>query len=176
MDKLITDYEFQLAEPACAPGSGRYGVQIFLPNDISDVLPYLNAVLDDTWYDHENRVLIGAENSQRYAFRPNEIRIAGIADPLQAQQTVSAVVETVNRVWRERDKITPRFTERKLPSVIDIFNLLPRTNCQKCGYATCLAYAADLREGKTLLEQCLPLSEPEYARNKERILSLFSSG
>ena len=175
MDKLITGFDYQLTEPACAPGAGRYGVQVTLPNDISAVFPYLNATLDDTWYDHENHILIGGEDSQKYAFRPNEIRVAGIADPSQARQVAGKVVDLVNRVWQERDGIAPRFSERKLPTVVEIFNLLPKTNCQQCRYATCLVFAADLREGKAMLEQCPPLSQPEYAENKERITALFSS-
>ena len=52
-----------------------------LPGDITTVLPYLNSVFDDTWYDHENRVLIGTGSNRRCAFRPHEIRVATIAEP-----------------------------------------------------------------------------------------------
>ncbi len=176
MDKLITDYEFQLVEPGCTPGAAHYGVQVVLPGDISAVFPYLNAILDDTWYDHENRILIGGENGQKYAFRAYEIRVAGVTNQLQAQRTVSEVVDKVNRVWQERNSITPCFAERRLPTVIDIYQLLPRTNCKKCDYTTCLAYAADLRNGITQLEHCLPLSQSSYAKNKDHLLNLLSSG
>jgi len=174
MDKLITDYEYQLAEAPCAPGSGFYSVQVILPTDISAVFPYLNAVLEDTLYDHENRILIGSENSRRCAFRPNEIKVAGVTDYAQAQQVASEAVDRVNRVWQERGNITPSFAERRLLAVIDIFKVLPKTNCKQCGYPTCLAYAADLRDGTAGLEQCPTLSQPEYVENKDRLLGLFS--
>jgi len=173
MDKLITDYEFQLAEAPCAPGSGFFSVQIILPGDISTVFPYLNAVLDDTWYDDENQVLIGSENDRRYAFRPNEIKVAGVTDHLQARQIASEAVDRVNKVWQQRASITPSLAERKIPAVIDIYQLLPKTNCKQCGYLTCLAYSADLRNGIAQLEQCPLLSQTEYARNKERLLNLL---
>jgi len=174
MDKLITDYEFQLAEAPCAPGAGFYSVQVILPKDISAVFPYLNAVLEDTLYDQENQILIGSENGRTHAFRSNEIKVAGVADHSQAQQIASEAVSRVNSVWQERDDITPCFSERKLPTVIDIFKVLPKTNCKKCGYITCLAYAADLRDGAVLLEQCPVLSEPEYAEKRGSLLALFS--
>ena len=175
MDELIADYDFQLDEAPCAPGWALYSVKIILPGDISAVFPYLNAILDDTLYDQENHILIGSENDRRYAYRSNEIRVAGVADYAQARQVAGEVVDEVNRVWQERGNITPSFAERKLPMVIDIYRILPKTNCKQCGYATCLAYADDLRNGIAQLEQCLPLSEPERAENRGQILNLLSS-
>lgn len=175
MDKLIKNYEVKLVEPECAPGSARWGAQVVLEDDISAVFPYLNATLNDVWYDHENKVLIWGEPGQKYALRPNEIRVAQVHDPQNAQVMVSDVVERINRVWQERDTITPNYMERKLPTVLHILKLLPRTNCKQCGYPTCMAYCAELRKSRAKLEQCLPLSQPEYAQNREKIANLFSS-
>ncbi len=171
MEKLITDYEVRLVEPGCAPGSARYGLQIDVPNDISPVFPYLNAILDNVSYDHENRILIWREHGQAYALRPNEIRVAPGEEPLDARLIASEIIERINRVWQERRNITPRFTEKRPPAVIDIYKLLPKTNCRKCGYPTCLAFAAALRSGEARLEQCLPL----LAEQKEKISALVSS-
>ncbi len=173
MDKLITDYELQMDEAPCAPGSGFFRVQVVLPGDISAVFPYLNALLEDTLYDRENQILIGSENGRNHAFRPNEITVAGVADYAQARQIARETVDRVNQVWQERADITPSYTERKLPTVIEVYQLLPRTNCKQCRYPTCLAYAADLRNGIARLEQCPPLLQPEYAENRERLLSLL---
>jgi len=175
MDKLIDDYEIQLVEPGCAPGSARWGGLVSLTSSISAVFPYLNAVLDNCWYDHQNQVLIWEEDDQKYAFRPREIRVSQIRDTSEARQIISEVVDKVNHVWQERGKITPRFTERILPAVLDIFKLLPGTNCKQCDYPTCMAYAAALRKNMAQLEQCLPLSETEFAENKEKLLNLISS-
>ncbi|MFH1381398.1 MAG: (Fe-S)-binding protein [Chloroflexota bacterium] len=173
--KLITDYRFELVEDHHHPGSGNYGVRITSPVDISASFPYLNAVLDDTIYDHENSILIGVNNRRRYAFRPNEIQVGMVNEPSEASSIADEVVELVNRVWREHELITPNLKERSLPTVYDIYKLLPRTNCKECGYATCLAYAADLRNGVVSLEKCPLLSKPEYAKNREQIRALFSS-
>ena len=39
-------------------------------------------------------------------------------------------------------------------SGLDIFKLLPKTNCKKCGMPTCLAFAMALAQKKTSLDQC----------------------
>jgi len=131
MDRLIDDYECRLTEPGCAPGVGVYGLLVTFSGDISAVFPYLNAVLEDTLYDHENRVLIGREKGQRYAFRPGDIRVAGIADIADAPRISREVVDRVNQVWQERDRITPSYRERKVPAVFEIYRFLAKTNCKK---------------------------------------------
>ncbi|MDP6501175.1 MAG: (Fe-S)-binding protein [Dehalococcoidales bacterium] len=170
MDKIIDDYEVQLVEAGCAPGSSRYGALLSFNQDISAVMPYLNAVMDSPRYDPDNRILVLREKDQAYALRPTEINIARTSDWHQAQELAAEIVEQINNTWQQRHTITPRLTEIKIPAVINIFKLLPKTNCRKCGYLTCLAFSADLCQGKALLEHCPPLS-PE---TREQVLALFA--
>jgi len=44
-------------------------------------------------------------------------------------------------------------------SGIEIFKLLPKTNCKKCGFPTCLAFAMALAQGKTDMAKCPDISE-----------------
>lgn len=44
-------------------------------------------------------------------------------------------------------------------SGLDIFKLLPKTNCKKCGMPTCLAFAMALAQKKVSLDQCPDASE-----------------
>jgi len=37
---------------------------------------------------------------------------------------------------------------------LDVYKLLPKTNCKKCGYPTCLAFAMKLATGKAEVEAC----------------------
>lgn len=171
---LITDYHFELLEDHHHPGSGRYTVRVTVPDDISDVFPYLNTVLEDPWYDHANDILIGSKNSIRYAFRPHEIRVGVLADRSTVSDISKQAVDLVNQTWEKRDHIPPRLKERKLPAVYEIYKLLPQTNCGKCGHPTCLAFAAALRSGEAQLEQCPVLLDPEYESNLQKLHDLFS--
>jgi ArsR family metal-binding transcriptional regulator len=176
VDKLIEEYNIKIVEPGCAPGSGRYGLQIDLIEDISAVLPYLNAQINDGSYDHNNHILIWREQHQAYAFHPKEIRIARIEDPLKAGQIAAELIGKINQVWQDKSNITPCFTERKVPTAIDLFKLLPRTNCKQCGFVTCLAYAEALRSGQVRIEDCRPLSGPKCEGNKVKLRSILPSG
>ena len=176
MEDLITDYNCGLAEAGCAPGSGFYALKVALRRDISAVLPYLNAAFENTRYDHDNRILICEMDNRGYAFRSTDIRVSGIVDVADVPQVAKETVDRVNQVWRERDQITPSYKERKLPTVIDVYQLLPKTNCKQCGYLTCLAFAAELRTDPGLLAQCPPLSQPENSEKCDEIRILFSPG
>jgi ArsR family metal-binding transcriptional regulator len=174
MGKLITNYEYERVPNPHDFGSLRYGLKIILLNDISQVFPYLNTVLDDTLYDHENRILIGIHRKQRYAFRPNEIQIASANDPSTIMHQIEDVINLINRTWDDHDRMKPCTKERSTPAVYDIFKLLPKSNCRECGYPTCLAFAAELRKDTALLENCPPLSQTENEKAKRDIVSLFS--
>jgi acetyl-CoA decarbonylase/synthase complex subunit gamma len=46
---------------------------------------------------------------------------------------------------------------------LDIFKVLPKTNCKECGQATCLAFAMALAGAKTTLDKCPYVSEEAKA-------------
>src|SRR5512139_367105 len=50
---------------------------------------------------------------------------------------------------------------------IEIYKLLPKTNCGKCGVPTCLAFAMQLAAGKAELAACPTVSEDTKAKLSE---------
>lgn len=50
---------------------------------------------------------------------------------------------------------------------IEIFKLLPKTNCRECGFPTCLAFAMSLAAGKAELKACTHVSEEAKAKLSE---------
>ncbi|MHA1860925.1 MAG: (Fe-S)-binding protein, partial [Candidatus Ranarchaeia archaeon] len=57
---------------------------------------------------------------------------------------------------------------------LEIFALLPQTNCKKCGEETCMAFAAKLAEHTLGWQMCTPIVEEEkYSSNKEKLADLM---
>ena len=54
-----------------------------------------------------------------------------------------------------------------MPTGIEIFKLLPKTNCKKCGEPTCLAFAMKLAAAKAELSLCPDVSEAAKAQLQE---------
>jgi Na+-translocating ferredoxin:NAD+ oxidoreductase RNF subunit RnfB len=48
---------------------------------------------------------------------------------------------------------------------LKIFELLPKTDCQKCGHDTCPVFAAELAQKQTCIEAC-----PNISDDAERVL------
>lgn len=53
---------------------------------------------------------------------------------------------------------------------VEIFKLLPKTNCKKCGHPTCLAFAMKLAQRQASLDQC-----PDVSEEAKRILGEASA-
>ena len=56
-------------------------------------------------------------------------------------------------------------------SPIDVYKLLPRTNCGECGEANCMAFATRLVNGELLLADCPPLYTAEYQASRDKLSS-----
>jgi ArsR family metal-binding transcriptional regulator len=165
-EELIHNYEARLSASVCQPGADWYRVFIKLEDDISEVLPYLNAELErPTDYRHKDGFLLWKYRDKIYAFRPKEIAITPIFDNEEGQILAKTIIETVNNIWKRKDQITPSLEGKKpLPKVLDILKLLPRSNCKKCGFPTCMAFSAELRADFTKLSSCPYLSEQDFKK------------
>jgi ArsR family metal-binding transcriptional regulator len=157
-DRLIHGYRLELSEIPCIPGAAEWNARCVLEDGIGAVLPYLNAELNGADYHRELETLIWRNGGRKVAFRPREIAVAPVEDREEARRVMDDVIGVVNAIWARRADIKPSFSRRRLPGLMDLYKLLPATNCRQCGYSSCMAYAAQLREGKAELSQCPYLS------------------
>jgi acetyl-CoA decarbonylase/synthase complex subunit gamma len=58
-------------------------------------------------------------------------------------------------------------------SPIQIYGLLPRTNCGECGESNCMAFAANLVNREATLEECPPLLTPEHTEAHAELWALL---
>lgn len=63
----------------------------------------------------------------------------------------------------------------KAISPIEIYKLLPRTNCKECGEENCMAFAVKLVNMETRLDRCPPIiKEEKYKSNYDQLRKLLS--
>ncbi|MFQ6053429.1 MAG: acetyl-CoA decarbonylase/synthase complex subunit gamma [Candidatus Bathyarchaeia archaeon] len=58
-------------------------------------------------------------------------------------------------------------------SPIEVYKLLPGTNCRECGQSNCMAFAAMLVNREATLQQCPPLLEPEFREAFDKLWALL---
>jgi len=160
---LIEGYDMKLVTPDYFPGAGWYRAVVELKDDITDVLPYLNAELEGADYTPEAMVLLWKSGGRKFAFRPHEISVAPVETRDEAVEAVDAIVGSVNDIWTRRDTIEPNLEGKKpLLNILDIYRILPKTNCGECGSPSCMAFAAALRDDPGKLQSCSHISERDY--------------
>ena len=65
---------------------------------------------------------------------------------------------------------------RKDLQPLQIYRLLPRTNCRLCGSPTCYAFAFDLISRSKSLSDCPPLQQEEFAENLQALKEALGEG
>ena len=168
-DKLVHGYDLELVEPPCIPGAAYWSAKAHVEDDMTGVLPYLNAEFKKARYYPDSKAVVLDYERKKCSFRPHEIAAAPFDDREEAGAFMDNLVKLLNNIWEKRSRIEPSFAEREPPRTIEILKLLPGTNCKECGYLTCMAFANQLREGREEVGKCTQLSE----QNREKLRRLL---
>ena len=59
-------------------------------------------------------------------------------------------------------------------SPIDVYSLLPRTNCKECGESNCMAFATRVVNGELMISACPPLHTIEFGKEHESLSALMA--
>jgi ArsR family metal-binding transcriptional regulator len=170
----ITDLE--IFRPKCDPSKEVLHAIGTFAADIAPALPYLNAELGGWDYDAVNHVLLLKLSQGKWiTLHRHQVAIRGCRDMEEARALAEWIRGQVNDIYARREQIAPRYTGQAGLKIMEILKNLPMTNCRACGYATCMAYAAALREGETTPGDCPPLSEEKYQDRRDRLQAYLKS-
>jgi len=144
--------------------------------DISPAFPYVHAELGGWDYDQTNQVLLLKLSDGKWiTLHPQKIAIRGARDMEEAHALLAWIQGQINDIYARREAITPRYVSQAGLKIMEILKLLPLTNCKLCGYATCMAYAAAMREGEISLNDCPPLWEEKFQEKREKLQAYLES-
>jgi ArsR family metal-binding transcriptional regulator len=166
---LIDSYDLDVFTPPCEPGAERFSTVARLAVDISEALPLLNATLRGAVYHQEANALTWKKGGHNITFHAFEIATSNVADRDVAIKEIDGLVQLVNRTWERRSEIIPSYQARRRPTPMDVYKLLPQTNCKLCGEQTCFNFALKLCAGQHQLADCPVLSEPDYRERWQRL-------
>ncbi len=142
---------------------------------LDGVLPLLNAILPNVVSYHPfSGVMTLRRRPGLITLYPDKVMITQVADVEEGLALLAAVRDLLNRTWARRDEIQPRPQGRRVPRPLDVYELLPRTNCRACGEATCMAFAFGLLEGRHQPEECPSLADPAYIAQRRALADMLS--
>lgn len=161
---LLTGYTKDISLPVCNSSFQSLHCIAHLTEDISEVLPYLNAELGGYQYTKEPPSVTFKTNGRLITIHSKKIAINALESAEQADKILEWLKKEINDIWERRNEIEPSYKRTSSPALLDILKLLPRTNCKKCGQPTCLVLATQIMEGGKGPEHCPSLSEVEHGK------------
>lgn len=126
---------------------------------LDDVLPYLAALPNVIGYNPETCTLTFHRPSGFLTLYADRVYITQVRDVEEGLGLLSSLVDAINATWTHRHELAPVNTARRAPRLLDVWSLLPHTNCRRCGEATCMALAVALLQHRRALSDCPPLGE-----------------
>jgi ArsR family metal-binding transcriptional regulator len=157
---LLKKYRKEFCRPP-NPEARHLRCVAYLDEDISDVLPYLNRVLNGHQYIKKPPSLTLKFNGKLITLYAQEIGINIVKDEDEADKILKWLKKEINDTWKRRKEIAPSFEVAQKPGILNILKLLPKTNCQECGQPTCMVFDVLVTEGKESLENCPQLDEQD---------------
>jgi ArsR family metal-binding transcriptional regulator len=141
---------------------------------LDDVLSYLATLPGVIGFNPETLTFTLRRQPGFITIYCQRITITQVRDVTEGLSLLEALKAAINAVWEHRHELKPVTKSQRPPRPLDIYAILPQTNCKQCSEATCMAFAVNLLMGKTSLDQCLPLhSNPAYIERRTTLEAML---
>jgi len=171
---LLSSYKITRTLP-CLADPEKIRVIAEVSGEIHEVFPYLNGVLKGCIYNHPALTLTIKKDGKLLALHAHHITLAKIEDEKEAEEILGWLRDLINETYEKRDQIEPNYSMTAELKALDIFKLLPGTNCKKCGELTCLAFAVKLVGRDTEITKCDPLFSEKYQEKRTLLLEILQA-
>jgi ArsR family metal-binding transcriptional regulator len=121
---------------------------------LSEVMPYLASLPNVIGYNLDSRALTLRRQPGFITLLDQTIYITRVDDADQGVYLLAALTAAINATWQHRSELTPASTRTRAPGPLDVWNLLPHTNCRECGEPTCMAFAFGLLQQTHKVAEC----------------------
>ncbi len=126
---------------------------------IGEVIPYMATLPSVIGYNPVTLTLTYRRPRGFMTLYPEQVYITQVADLAEGLELLAALTDAINATWEHRAELVAVKEARRAPRHLDIYALLPQTNCKQCGEATCLAFAVQLILEQRSLKECVPLKQ-----------------
>jgi ArsR family metal-binding transcriptional regulator len=171
---LLGSYRITRILP-CMADPEKIRVIAEISGEIHEAFPYLNATLKGCIYNHPANTLTIRKDQKLITLHAFHITLAKIEDEKEADEILKWLKNLINDTYENRAKIEPNYSMAAELKALDIFKLLPGTNCRECGEPTCLAFAVKLVGRDIEIRKCAPLFSEKYQEKQEVLAELLQA-
>jgi ArsR family metal-binding transcriptional regulator len=156
---LLKGYREEISRPTCNNTFQSLYCIAHLDEDISDVLPYLNAALGGDTYIKDPPSVTFKTQGKLITVHARKIAVNALRDEAEAHHIMAWLKEEINEAWEKRETIVPKYDGKSIPHILEIYKLLPKSNCRKCGQPTCMMFSSLATQGIKGSGDCPELTE-----------------
>lgn len=166
---LLQDYTKEIFRSRCNTQAESLHCFAHLGQDISEVIPYLNAELGGDTFTQDPPSVTFKVHGKLITVHPRKIAINALKDEEEAEKICQWLKREINDIWERREEIQPKYESPGQPQIMHILKLLPNTtNCSReCGQPTCMVLAKLVAEGAKGPEDCPYLKDENRAKLQE---------
>ncbi len=124
---------------------------------LEEVLPYLATLPNIIAYNPQAHSLTFRRQPGFLTLYADKVYITQVNNMEEGLELLKALTDAINATWEHRAELVAMTAARRAPRPLDIWTLLPQSNCGQCGEATCMAFACNLLLRQHTLMECLPL-------------------
>lgn len=138
--------------------------------DLTPVLPYLANLPNAIVYRPDGASLTLRRQPGLITLSKDRIYLTQVEHVHQGIELLEILKEAINTTWEKRHALKKVETAMRRPTHLEIWKLLPQTNCGLCEEATCLAFAVALVTHKKHLGLCTPIYTHRELAEKRALL------
>lgn len=158
---MLKNYRLEIFKSKCQPDAKGVHCFAHLEEDVSQVLPYLNAVLGGFEYLNDPPAVTFRAQGKLITVHGKKIAVNALKDEPEAKKIIEWLKREINLAWENKSRIEPCYTGMPKPGIVEILKLLPKTNCRECGETTCMVFATKVAEGAKGREDCTQIGLSE---------------
>jgi len=154
----------------CIVAENMIRVLLQLDREVSEIIPILVTKYPPgnvNYIENKNILTLNIYERLVTLYPSGKISMNKTIDKEDAIQVVTGIMEVINQLYTELnngDAVDYSEMKEKLSKIgpLSLYNCLPKTDCEECGEATCMAFAIKLLSGDITLDKCTPLKDGMY--------------
>lgn len=162
--ELVSKVTVQQIRP-CIVAENMVRVLLQLDSEIKDIIPILATKYPPGNVNYiENKGILTINISDRLVtlYPSGKISMNKTVDENDAIEVITEVMRHINQAYNEsKNAETVDYSKMNINLAnigpLALYNCLPKTDCEKCGEATCMAFSIKLLSGDSKLNKCIPL-------------------
>lgn len=141
---------------------------------LGEVLPYLATLPGIIAWNPQALTLTFRRPHGFMTLYNDKAYITQVVDANEGLELFAALKDAINTVWEKRAELLAVTTTKNAPRHLDIWRVLPQTNCGQCGESTCLAFAVALvQHTHTLMECPILQNDLDFAGHRAALEALL---